>query len=87
MIEYICLDCGMPYPADGLPYRCASCGGIFTLRGLSYDAGKKTSLPGMWAYRDLIARPIFLSAGLEKAEPLWSKGQFRDAGFTQNWKA
>jgi threonine synthase len=57
MIEYICLDCGMPYPADGLPYRCASCGGIFTLRGLSYDLGKKTGLPGMWAYRDLIARP------------------------------
>lgn len=54
-----CVDCGSPYPAIGVPYRCPICGGIY-----DYDGPFEISpaliepdLPGYWRYRHTFALP------------------------------
>jgi len=54
MAKFVCVDCGQDYPAEGLPYVCPLCGGIFTLSDLRYDPKERNSLPGLWAYKKLM---------------------------------
>ncbi len=54
MAKFVCVDCGQDYPAEGLPYVCPYCGGIFTLTELTYDPKKKNTFPGLWAYKNLM---------------------------------
>ena len=44
MTELICRECSKPYPEKGLPHKCPDCGGVFTLRNLTYT--QPTTAPG-----------------------------------------
>jgi threonine synthase len=47
-----CSNCHLPYPEDGVPYRCPSCGGIFDYldRFPLYSGKIERNLPGIWQY-------------------------------------
>jgi threonine synthase len=49
----ICTNCGRDYPANGFPYRCPICGGIYDFKDLPVFDQRKidTSQPGIWKYR------------------------------------
>lgn len=54
MAKFVCLECGQEYPSEGLPYVCPCCGGIFTLTELIFDPKEMNTLPGLWAYKNLM---------------------------------
>jgi threonine synthase len=64
-----CTNCRRPYPAEGAPYRCQVCGGIFDFS--AYPVFDPTQIerdnPGIWAYRHTF--------GLPEAAPLVSLGE------------
>lgn len=68
MAKFVCVECGQDYPAEGLPYICPGCGGIFTLTDLVYNPEEKNTLPGLWAYKNLMGvseNPVcYLGEGL-----------------------
>ncbi len=51
-MKLACVDCGKEYPAEGLPFRCPACGGIYDIvelpeiRESEIDANQ----PGLWRY-------------------------------------
>jgi threonine synthase len=48
----VCGSCGVPYPEQGLPYRCPVCGGLFELEvPLKYDPVDTPGRVGMARYR------------------------------------
>jgi len=53
MIEIRCANCNRPYPQQGAPFRCETCGGVFDfLEPLTFDDALVTSqASGMWRYR------------------------------------
>jgi threonine synthase len=54
-----CTVCGQPYPAEGVPYRCPACGGIYDFSGppvLNRDAIEPLS-PGIWRFRHAFELP------------------------------
>ncbi|MEW6717508.1 MAG: pyridoxal-phosphate dependent enzyme [Chloroflexota bacterium] len=55
-----CSSCDRPYPAEGVPYRCVSCGGVYDVVELPpFDPTKvETELPGMWRYRHTFGLPV-----------------------------
>jgi threonine synthase len=55
----ICSNCGREYPAQGLPYRCPLCGGVYDFGApLVYAPGEvKPDLPRMWRYRETFGLP------------------------------
>lgn len=59
MTEMLCRNCSQPYPQEGLPYICPNCGGVFTLRGLTFT--KASLLPaktqGIWRFRESFGLP------------------------------
>lgn len=55
MAKFKCKQCGLAYPEGGLPTVCPNCGEIFTLIDLEYHPHLKLNLPGIWAYREMIA--------------------------------
>ena len=69
-IEITCTKCGLGYPAEGVPYCCPSCGGIYDFRGpLSFDPQQvDRSQRGIWRYRHTFglppeAEPVSLGEG------------------------
>jgi threonine synthase len=70
MPKIVCSSCGKPYPADGLPYICEFCGGMF-----DYDApfeihkkDLRSPAPSLWMFRDSFAfddkrSPVSLGEG------------------------
>lgn len=70
MMKISCTDCGGAYPADGLPYRCPACGGLFDFPDpLPFDPLQvDCSQPGIWRYRhtfgiSLDSEPVSLGEG------------------------
>jgi threonine synthase len=71
-----CVDCGQPYPDNGVPFRCPSCGGVF-----DYDDAPSFSiesvqnhLPGYWRYRQtfgLIEGAPIVTLGEGNTPLLW----------------
>lgn len=66
MGRVVCTLCGVPYPDEGVPYRCPQCGGVY-----DYDSPPPFSphnlrhdLPGLWRYWSTLALP-------STAEVLW----------------
>jgi threonine synthase len=59
MIRIACSDCHRPYPEQGIPYRCPTCGGIYDWEGLpEFDKEKvEADLPGIWRYRHTFGLP------------------------------
>jgi threonine synthase len=64
-----CTNCHEPYPAEGTPYRCPKCGGLFDFSALPpFDPSSiEPSQPGIWRYRH--------SFGLPEAAPVISLGE------------
>jgi threonine synthase len=47
-----CINCGRPYPAEGLPYRCPECGGIYDMKdAIVYSPTTPTAAEGIGHYR------------------------------------
>lgn len=71
-----CVECGFPYPDEGVPFRCPSCGGVF-----DYDDAPNFSLdslqnhlPGYWRYRacfDLLEGAPVVTLGEGNTPLLW----------------
>lgn len=59
MSEYICRDCSKTYPATGLPHHCPDCGGVFTLRNLTYTQPNiaQGKVQGIWRYAKSFGLP------------------------------
>jgi len=59
MTEFICRDCSKPYPKTGLPDKCPDCGGVFTLKNLTYT--QPTTAPGkdqgIWRFVESFGLP------------------------------
>ena len=53
MIEIHCTNCLRPYPQQGTPFRCETCGGVFDFSSpLTFNETEmKPSVRGMWRYR------------------------------------
>lgn len=56
---YACINCYLPYPESGVPYRCPRCSAPFGLPGgITYDPGGLVSdQPGIWRYRRMFGLP------------------------------
>ena len=51
-MKITCLNCGRPYPEEGVPYKCPKCGGIFDIPTIHYDPAQvDRSMTGLWRYR------------------------------------
>ena len=59
MTSFECGNCKRPYPDQGLPYRCAHCGGVFGLSaGIQFSPQRvESDLPGIWRYRHSFGLP------------------------------
>src|SRR5512138_451617 len=44
-----CLNCGRPYPDDGAPYTCPSCGGLYDFSGPFTLGDVIPTAPGIWS--------------------------------------
>ncbi len=83
-----CTNCGLPYPAEGLPHRCPRCGGLFDRPALpAWPAlPPRRANDTMWRYRALLpvppgAEPVTLGEGgtplLPGPEPgVWLKAEY-----------
>lgn len=65
-----CTKCGLSYPAEGAPYRCQNCGGLYAYSTPPplYLAQVDRSQPGIWKYRHtfgthLGCEPVSLGEG------------------------
>jgi threonine synthase len=67
----LCLNCRLPYPDQGVPYRCEKCGGVFDIKEISYkksSARSNTLIGHMWDYENSFGfsadtRPVSLGEG------------------------
>jgi threonine synthase len=50
MMAFACLNCGRPYPALGLPYRCPACGGVYDESMPLTWRPPNARRPGIWRY-------------------------------------
>ena len=76
MAEIRCIQCDQPYPARGLPFRCASCGGVYDYNGPpNFDPELiERSLPGIWRYQhsfDLFKDAPVISLGEGRTPLIW----------------
>lgn len=71
-----CVDCGQPYPEEGVPFRCPQCGGIYDYDGVpdfSVEA-IQNHLPGYWRYRTsfaLVSSAPIVTLGEGNTPLLW----------------
>ena len=59
MPDICCVDCGSPYPAVGVPFRCPVCGGVYDFNAPFEFSPEKMepNLPGYWQYRHAFCLP------------------------------
>jgi threonine synthase len=57
--EIICTNCRRPYPAQGAPFHCLTCGGLFGFSTpFPFDLQQvQPDLPGLWRYRHALGLP------------------------------
>lgn len=79
MLPWKCTNCGLPYPEEGLPYRCPRCGGVFDRAApLHYDAQAiDARQPGLWRFAPLWGwaegiEPVSLGEG--HTPLVWTQG-------------
>lgn len=55
----LCTNCRLPYPDQGLPYRCPRCGGVFDFSApFPYDPARvEPDQPGIFRYRHALGLP------------------------------
>ena len=76
--DVFCNDCGLPYPSDGVPYRCPTCNGLYDYGGVfQYDKDRvELSQPGIWRYRHTFGLPNDLepvSLGEGNTPMVWTR--------------
>lgn len=49
-MRIVCLNCGRPYPEEGMPYRCPACGGLFDDIDPLIWSQADESQAGIWRY-------------------------------------
>lgn len=84
--EIRCTNCRRPYPSEGLPFVCPTCGGIF-----DYSSGWKFDLKdvdetqaGIWRYRSSFGLPVGISPvslGEGNTRLVWAKAFHRKIAF------
>lgn len=85
MPQVSCVDCGTPYPEQGMPYFCPKCGGIFDYEGpfnLQLDR-IENDLPGFWRFRHTFELPSWapvISLGEGNTPLLWDDNNGRQLG-------
>src|SRR5512145_1408223 len=59
MPDICCVDCGSPYPAVNVPFRCPVCGGVYDFAGpFEFSPDRmEPELPGYWHYRHAFGLP------------------------------
>ncbi|MCL5428488.1 MAG: pyridoxal-phosphate dependent enzyme [Chloroflexi bacterium] len=59
MTNFHCSNCHRPYLAEGAPYCCPHCGGVYSLAGpITFSiANIEPDLPGLWRYRHSFGLP------------------------------
>lgn len=55
----VCSSCQNPYPEEGVPFRCPSCGGLYDFQGHPdfHPQRVEMELPGIWPYRHSFGLP------------------------------
>jgi threonine synthase len=86
MTEILCTNCHRPYPEQGIPYRCPSCGGIYDYASsLSYDPDKiEPNLPGIWRYRHSFGLPVdapIIHLGEGNTPLVWAEAYSKQVAF------
>jgi threonine synthase len=58
--KIICTNCGRPYPEQGAPHRCLTCGGLFDFKPAPVFNPKlvQSDLPGLWRFRHALGLTI-----------------------------
>lgn len=85
MASLSCMDCKNPYPAQGLPFVCPACGGIYDFDGPpDFEISKiEKGLPGIWRYRqtfDLFPGAPTVSLGEGNTPLQWVEKDGRQVG-------
>ncbi len=59
MAEILCTGCRRPFPEQGHPFRCPTCGGVYDFAApLPFQTDQvDASLPGIWRYRAMFGLP------------------------------
>jgi threonine synthase len=86
MAEILCTNCRRPYPEQGVPYRCPTCGGIYDFAGpLVFDPLQvKKGRPGLWRYRHSLNLPEDapeVSLGEGNTPLIWGDAFGREAAY------
>ena len=81
-----CTNCGRPYPAEGVPYRCPACGGVYDFPSPApFDAAAvDPSQPGIWRYCDSFGLPrgtTPVSLGEGGTPLIWAQAFGRQVAF------
>lgn len=81
-----CTTCQQIYPANGTPFCCPECGGIFDFDSASdFDPARvDTSLPGLWRFRSAFSLPEnapTISLGEGMTPLVWDQLNGRQVGF------
>jgi threonine synthase len=85
-IRFACEECGEPYPVEGVPYCCPSCGGVFSIL-VSPSTDPVIKIPGetgIWGYRNsfgFIGGIESISLGEGNTPLVWVKVNGRSVGF------
>lgn len=86
MTEIICSNCRRPYPTEGTPFRCTTCGGYYDWPELPpYEKDRvDTGLPGIWRYRHALGLPenapqVYLGEG--NTPLVWLKALGKEIAF------
>jgi threonine synthase len=82
-MKITCTNCGRPYPAEGTPYKCPKCGGLFDVAPWDFDpALVDKSQPGIWRYRHTFPEDLAVVSLGEGSTPLlWAEAFGRQVAF------
>lgn len=85
-MKMVCSNCGRDYPAEGTPYRCMKCGGLFDIPSFDFDLSQVDVFqPGMWRYRHsfvgLSSEAEAVTLGEGDTPLIWSEGWERQVAF------
>lgn len=85
-MKICCTNCRQPYPDQGVPYRCAKCGGLFDFESpFSFDRSSiARDQPGIWRYRDsleLSNQAPVISLGEGNTPLVWAQVHGISVGF------
>lgn len=84
MAELLCTNCRCPYPPDGTPYRCPTCGGVYDYAAPFDYAPPVPGEPGIWRYRasfDLPADAPAVSLGEGGTPLVWAEAHGQQVAF------